>query len=46
MEDVKAVTTRGGKTTQDPPYPNHDSRKKAGLMAEEPSQEDESEKVH
>ena len=23
MENVNAVTTRGGKTTRDPPYPNH-----------------------
>jgi len=42
----KAVTTRGGKTTQDPSYPNHDSKKKASPMAEEPSREDEFEKVH
>jgi len=46
MENIKAVMTRGGKTTQDPPYSNQDSRKKASPMAEEPSQEDESEKVH
>ena len=46
MENVKAITTRGGKTTQDPPYPNHDDRKKASSVAEEPSREVEPEKVH
>jgi len=46
MENVKAIMTRGGKTTQDPPYPNHDNRKKASPVAEEPSREDEPEKVH
>ena len=46
MENVKAITTRGGKTTQDPPYTTHDNRKKASPVAEEPSREDESEKVH
>ena len=46
MENVKVITTRGGKTTQDPPYPNHDDRKKASSVAEEPSREDEPKKVH
>ena len=46
MENVKAITTRGGKTTQDPPYPNHDNRKKASTVAEEPPREEEPEKVH
>jgi len=41
MENVKAITTRGGKTTQDPPYPNHANRKKASLVAEEPPREEE-----
>jgi hypothetical protein len=46
MENIKAIITRGGKTTQDPPSPNHDDRKKASPVAEEPSREDEPEKVH
>ena len=46
LENVKAITTRGGKTTQDPPYPNHVNRKKASPMAEEPPREEEPEKVH
>ena len=46
MENVKAITTRGGKTTQDPPYPNHVNRKKASPVAEEPPREEEPEKVH
>ncbi|XP_039841678.1 uncharacterized protein LOC120701955 [Panicum virgatum] len=46
MENVKAITTRGGKTTQDPPYPNHVNRKKASLVAEEPPQEEEPKKAH
>ena len=46
MENVKVITTRGGKTTQDPPYPNHVNRKKASPMAEEPPREEEPEKVH
>ena len=45
MENVKAITTRGGKTTQDPPYTTHDNWKKASPVAEEPSREDEPEKV-
>ncbi|XP_039841728.1 uncharacterized protein LOC120702016 [Panicum virgatum] len=43
LENVKAITTRGGKTTQDPPYPNHVNRKKASQVVEEPPRE---EKVH
>ncbi|XP_039841084.1 uncharacterized protein LOC120700967 [Panicum virgatum] len=46
LENVKAITTRGGKTTQDPPYPNHVNRKKANPVAEEPPWEQEPEKVH
>ena len=46
MENVKAITTRGGKTTQDPPYPTHDSRKKASPVAEESPQEIKPEEVH
>ena len=46
LENVKAITTRGGKTTQDPPYPNHVNRKKASPVAEEPPREEEPEKVH
>ena len=46
MENVKAITTRGGKTTQDPPYPNHVNRKKARPVVEEPPREEEPEKVH
>ena len=46
MENVKAITTRGGKTTKDPFYPNHDNRKKASSVAEEPSREVEPKKVH
>ena len=46
MENVKAITTRGCKTTQDPPYPNHVNRKKASSVVEEPSWEDEPKKVH
>ena len=46
MENIRAITTRGGKTTQDPPYPNHVNRKRASPMAEEPSREKEPEKVH
>ena len=46
MENVKAITTRGGKTTQDPPYPNHVNRKKASPVAEEPPREEEPKKVH
>jgi hypothetical protein len=46
MENIKAITTRGGKTTQDLPYPNHANRKKESPVAEEPSREDEPEKVH
>ena len=46
LENVKAITTRGGKTTQDPPYPNHVNRKKASPVAEEPPREEKPEKVH
>src|SRR6185312_3813681 len=46
LENVKAITTRGGKTTQDPPYPNHVNRKKASPVAEEPPREEEPEKIH
>ena len=46
LENVKAITTRGGKTTQDPPYPNHVNRKKACPVTEEPPREEEPEKVH
>jgi hypothetical protein len=46
IENVKAITTRGCKTTQDPPYPNHVNRKKASSVVEEPSWEDEPKKVH
>ena len=28
IDSVNAVTTRGGKTTRDPPYPSTDSKKK------------------
>jgi len=45
VENLNAVTTRGGKTTRDPPYPSHDSRKKADDTAEEPPKEDNSKKV-
>src|SRR6185437_1672496 len=44
MENIKAITTRGGKTTQDLPYPNHVNRKKASPVAEEPPREEEPEK--
>jgi hypothetical protein len=27
LENVKAVTTRGGKTTCDPPHPNHAAKR-------------------
>ena len=46
MENIKAITTRGGKTTQDPAYPNHDNRKKASPVSEEPSREVEPEEDH
>src|SRR6185437_9339613 len=46
LENVKAITTRRGKTTQDPAYPNHVNRKKASPVAEEPPREEEPEKVH
>ena len=46
QQNVKAITTRGGKTTQDPPYPDHVNRKKAIPVAEEPPREEEPEKVH
>ena len=46
MENVKAITTRGGRTTQDLPYPNHVNRKKASPVAEEPPPEEEPEKIH
>ncbi|XP_039851454.1 uncharacterized protein LOC120709886 [Panicum virgatum] len=46
LENVKAITTRGGKTTQDPHYPKHINRKKASLVAEEPPREEKPEKVH
>src|SRR6185295_17398768 len=46
LENVKAITTRGGKTTQDLPYPNHVNMKKASPVAEEPPREEEPEKVH
>ena len=45
LENVKAITTRRGKTTQDPPYPNHVNRKKASPVEEEPPREEEPEKV-
>ncbi|XP_039841076.1 uncharacterized protein LOC120700952 [Panicum virgatum] len=45
MENVKAITTRGGKTTQDLPYPNHVNIKKASSVVEEPPWEEESKKV-
>ena len=46
LENVKAITTRGGKTTQDPHCPKHINRKKASPVAEEPPREEEPEKVH
>ena len=29
VDNVNTVTTRGGKSTRDPPHPNHDNRKKS-----------------
>jgi len=46
MENVNAMTMRGGKITCDPTHPNHDSRKKANTMAEEPPRDDDTEKAH
>ncbi|XP_039834431.1 uncharacterized protein LOC120695198 [Panicum virgatum] len=46
MVNVKVTTTRGGKTTQDLPYPNLVNRKKTSPVAEEPPQEEEPEMVH
>jgi hypothetical protein len=37
LENVNAVTTRGGKSTHDPPNPNHASRKEKEQQEEEPS---------
>ena len=37
LEKVNAVTTRGGKSTRDPPNPNHAARKEKEHHEEEPS---------
>ena len=29
VDNVNTVTTRGGKSTHDPPHPNHDNKKKS-----------------
>ncbi|KAK3120032.1 hypothetical protein QOZ80_9AG0679840 [Eleusine coracana subsp. coracana] len=38
LENVNAVTTRGGKSTRDPPYPNHAGK---DTSAEKPAEEEE-----
>jgi hypothetical protein len=35
LENINTVTTRGGKTTRDPPYPIHVSREKENKIAKE-----------
>ena len=37
LQNVKAVTTRGGKTTHDPPNPNHSAGKAKERQEDEPS---------
>jgi hypothetical protein len=46
MENINVVTTRGGKTTRDPLYPDHASREKENKKAEEPPSNDDTDKVH
>ena len=46
VDNVYVATMRGGKTTRDPPYPNHDSREQANQMVEELPRDDDTEKVH
>ena len=40
-ENVKAVTTRGGKSTRDPPYPNHTGKAPAIQEEEQPTDQEE-----
>jgi hypothetical protein len=37
LENIKAMTTRGGKSTHDSPNPNHAARKQKERQEEEPS---------
>jgi hypothetical protein len=46
VDNVYVATMRGGKTTRDPPYLNHDSREQANQMVEELPRDDDTEKVH
>jgi hypothetical protein len=46
MENINVVTTRGGKTPRDPPYPNHASREKENRTSKEPPSSDDTNKVH
>ena len=40
-ENVKAVTTRGGKSTRDPPHPNHAGKAPATQEEEQPTDQEE-----
>ncbi|XP_039834548.1 uncharacterized protein LOC120695336 [Panicum virgatum] len=40
-ENVKAVTTRGGKSTRDPPHPNHVEKAPTAQEEEQPTQQEE-----
>jgi hypothetical protein len=39
-ENLKSVTTRGGKTTRDPPYPNPAEKKQKEVITESEEEED------
>ena len=41
FENVKAVTTRGGKSTCDPPHPNHAGKAPATQEEEQPTDQEE-----
>ena len=46
-ENVKAETTRGGKSTRDPPHPNHAGKAPATQEEEQPTDQEETrERLH
>jgi hypothetical protein len=46
LENFNAITTRGGKATRDPPYPDHVSREKENKTVEEQPNNNDTDKVH
>ena len=46
VKSVNVVTTRGGKTTRDPPYPSTNNKNMADNTTEKTPEEDHPKKVH